>query len=215
MAKSGGTVTGAASTGRWGMLCRMANSSAPRRATRSPGPTACSSRRATSQSSASPCSWPIWSLASLKKSRSRKSTAQVVRLRGCSSRRSSRERSSSRLASPVRESWVASWVSRASARRRSVMSSEVVRMQSGWLPPPPGTGGRNGVLVVSRMRTVLVRSLISSSKLGSALPVRSTSRSSGRWRLSYASPKASEGRRPASAAGCVPARRACSALTNT
>ena len=104
---------------------RIVNSSPPRRATVSPGRRADSSRRATAISSRSPTWWPSESLTSLKRSRSRNSTAaQVAGWRRWPRRIawSRRSRNSTRLGSPVRSSCSASCWRRCSAWRRSVTS---------------------------------------------------------------------------------------------
>ena len=111
---------------------RMANSSPPRRATVSPSRMAPTMRRPASTSSSSPAEWPTLSFTSLKRSRSRNSTAKpraglppaaMRPLRAtviASVRRSS---NCWRLGSPVSASWRAWWVRRCSARRRSPICS--------------------------------------------------------------------------------------------
>ncbi|MNV23767.1 hypothetical protein D3C71_1148010 [compost metagenome] len=99
----------------------IANSSPPSRATTSCAEIIETIRLATSTSIWSPAAWPMLSLTSLKRSRSRNSTAKpwlsLARARTiASSNRSSRCR---RLGSPVSASCMAWWVRRCSARRRS------------------------------------------------------------------------------------------------
>ena len=101
----------------------MEKSSPPTLATVSPSSTQASSLAPTAFSKASPTGWPSVSLMSLKRSRSRQSTARLLPFRPPSSARSMRSRSSVRLGSSVRMSWCAMWATRASIRRYSVMSS--------------------------------------------------------------------------------------------
>ena len=107
---------------------RIVNSSPPRRATVSPGERSLEPARDARRAGWSPAMWPRLSLTTLKRSTSRKSTAnrpsvaaRVAPQTGQRRRRRSMKRA--RLGRPVSESWKASWRSRSSARRRSVTSA--------------------------------------------------------------------------------------------
>ena len=110
---------------------RMANSSPPRRATRSVSRSDPRRRAATETMSSSPASCPRVSLTSLKWSRSMRISAPVGPERAQRARCSSRARSNRRrLGSPVRTSWSARWASCCSYWRRSDTSTTLTRMTS-------------------------------------------------------------------------------------
>ena len=101
-------------------ICTMANSSPPSRASVSVSRTQARSLPVTPISSRSPAAWPSVSFTSLKRSRSRYSTASAVpSRRDQATDCSSRSRNSARLGNPVSVSCVARCVDRASARRSS------------------------------------------------------------------------------------------------
>ncbi|MCY1443729.1 hypothetical protein D9M71_601570 [compost metagenome] len=101
---------------RWASsrLCRgvssTANSSPPRRATRSFSRSCARTRVATLTSTSSPAAWPWLSLMSLKLSLSRNSSAMCSRyLLALRSVRLSRPSKKARLGKPVKLSWLAWW----------------------------------------------------------------------------------------------------------
>ncbi len=113
------------------VLRMTANSSPPSLATSSCLPAQARRRPAAACRRASPMGWPSVSLTDLKPSRSRHSIAVPAVSSGRDSAISRRLRNCTRLGSPVSASCSAMWLSRASALRRSVMSSNVSTQ-----PPP-------------------------------------------------------------------------------
>ena len=137
------------------------NSSPPTRATRSPGRTACSSRRATRHSSSSPHSWPYRSFTGLKRSRSTYSTANVS---PSSSRRSRRSTNVARFASAVSESCRVTNSSSVRMWCRSLTSWPVTTMPA--LAGPsimPARSNRSGVMPDSSISEIIATSTVSRS----------------------------------------------------